>query len=83
LTLMAWNENFEKGWAEIRHLYDTRFYRTWRYYLHFCAAAFRAGNNRCRAVYSGKLSGRLQVSALRPSLLSIRPNLIRSPIAIV
>jgi cyclopropane-fatty-acyl-phospholipid synthase len=45
LTLMAWNENFEKGWAEIKHLYDTRFYRTWRYYLHFCAAAFRAGNN--------------------------------------
>jgi cyclopropane-fatty-acyl-phospholipid synthase len=45
LTLMAWNENFERGWPEIQHLYDARFYRLWRYYLHFCAAAFRAGNN--------------------------------------
>ena len=35
LTLMAWNENFERGWPEIQHLYDARFYRLWRYYLHF------------------------------------------------
>jgi cyclopropane-fatty-acyl-phospholipid synthase len=44
-TLMAWNDNFEKGWPEIQHLYDARFYRLWRYYLQYCAAAFRAGNN--------------------------------------
>jgi cyclopropane-fatty-acyl-phospholipid synthase len=44
-TLMAWNDNFGKGWPEIQHLYDARFYRLWRYYLQFCAAAFRAGNN--------------------------------------
>jgi hypothetical protein len=41
-TLMAWNDNFEKGWPEIQHLYDARFYRLWRYYLQLCAAAFRA-----------------------------------------
>jgi cyclopropane-fatty-acyl-phospholipid synthase len=45
LTLMAWNENFEKGWPEIQHLYTPRFYRLWRYYLQICAAAFRAGTN--------------------------------------
>jgi cyclopropane-fatty-acyl-phospholipid synthase len=44
-TLMAWNDNFKNGWPEIQHLYDARFYRLWRYYLQFCAAAFRAGKN--------------------------------------
>jgi cyclopropane-fatty-acyl-phospholipid synthase len=44
-TLVAWNDNFEKGWPEIQHRYDARFYRLWRYYLQLCAAAFRAGKN--------------------------------------
>ena len=41
-TLMAWYENFEKNWAHLSTKYDATFYRMWRYYLHSCAASFRA-----------------------------------------
>lgn len=41
-TLMAWWENFEKGWAELSARYSKRFHRMWKYYLLSCAAAFRA-----------------------------------------
>ncbi|HEX5034714.1 MAG TPA: cyclopropane fatty acyl phospholipid synthase, partial [bacterium] len=41
-TLMAWWENFEKGWSELSGRYSKRFHRLWRYYLLTCAAAFRA-----------------------------------------
>lgn len=42
LTLMAWFNNFEKGWSELKKNYDERFYRTWKYYLLSCAGGFRA-----------------------------------------
>ena len=41
-TLMAWYENFEAGWPELRGKYDVRFHRMWRYFLLCCAGAFRA-----------------------------------------
>jgi cyclopropane-fatty-acyl-phospholipid synthase len=41
-TLMAWFENFDKSWPEIKHNYDERFYRMWSYYLLTCAGMFRA-----------------------------------------
>jgi cyclopropane-fatty-acyl-phospholipid synthase len=41
-TLMAWHENFERTWPEIKGKYGERFYRMWRYYLLSNAAAFRA-----------------------------------------
>ncbi len=44
-TLMAWFANFDKNWDRIRHLYDERFYRMWKYYLLSCAGAFRAREN--------------------------------------
>lgn len=44
-TLMAWAQNFEAGWAELRENYSDRFYRMWRYYLYQCAASFRARRN--------------------------------------
>ena len=43
-TLMAWHENFERHWPELRHAYDERFYRMWRYYLLSAAGSFRARN---------------------------------------
>lgn len=43
-TLMAWHENFEKAWPQLREDYSERFRRMWRYYLLSCAAAFRARN---------------------------------------
>jgi cyclopropane-fatty-acyl-phospholipid synthase len=42
-TLLAWRENFEKHWPELKATRDERFFRMWRFYLSACAAAFRAG----------------------------------------
>ncbi len=41
-TLMAWYNNFEKAWPDLKDNYDERFYRMWKYYLLSCAGAFRA-----------------------------------------
>jgi len=41
-TLMAWYDNFERSWPELRHKYDERFYRMWRFYLLSCAGGFRS-----------------------------------------
>jgi cyclopropane-fatty-acyl-phospholipid synthase len=41
-TLLAWAHNFEGHWDNIKHQYDERFYRMWRYYLYVCAGLFRA-----------------------------------------
>ena len=43
-TLMAWHRNFEAHWPQLRHAYDERFYRMWRYYLLSAAGSFRARN---------------------------------------
>lgn len=44
-TLMAWWENFDAAWEELRERYDERFYRMWRFYLLSCAGSFRARKN--------------------------------------
>jgi len=41
-TFMAWYQNFEKAWPELKKTHDERFYRIWRYYLLLCAGAFRS-----------------------------------------
>lgn len=41
-TLMAWYENFENAWPELKHNYSERFRRMWRYYLLSAAGGFRA-----------------------------------------
>jgi cyclopropane-fatty-acyl-phospholipid synthase len=41
-TLMAWHENFERAWPDLRATYGERFRRMWRYYLLSCAGGFRA-----------------------------------------
>ncbi|MCG8342585.1 MAG: cyclopropane fatty acyl phospholipid synthase [Chlorobiales bacterium] len=43
-TLKAWHENFERHWPDLKHAYDERFYRMWRYYLLSAAGSFRARN---------------------------------------
>ncbi len=42
LTLMAWWRNFDAAWGGLKHRYDRRFYRMWKYYLMCCAGMFRA-----------------------------------------
>ena len=41
-TLMAWYQNFEDHWGQLKEKYDERFHRMWRYYLLMCAGTFRA-----------------------------------------
>ncbi|MDW3095471.1 MAG: cyclopropane fatty acyl phospholipid synthase [Gammaproteobacteria bacterium] len=41
-TLMAWYNNFNAGWDELKGEYSERFYRMWKFYLQACAGAFRA-----------------------------------------
>ena len=44
-TLRRWRERFLGGEAAVRELgFDTRFMRTWEFYLAYCEAAFAAGN---------------------------------------
>lgn len=52
-TLMCWFDNFSNNWATIKHHYDDRFFRMWKYYLLSCAGAFRArGNQLWQIVFS-------------------------------
>jgi len=44
-TLMAWYENFEKHWPELKSKYDERFYRMWKFYLLSSAGSFRSRKN--------------------------------------
>jgi cyclopropane-fatty-acyl-phospholipid synthase len=41
-TLMAWLQNFEAHWDQLKTRYSERFRRMWRYYLLASAAAFRS-----------------------------------------
>jgi cyclopropane-fatty-acyl-phospholipid synthase len=41
-TLLAWRQNFQKEWPNLRDRYGDRFKRMWEYYLLACAGAFRA-----------------------------------------
>ncbi len=41
-TLLAWHQNFENAWDELKDKYGERFYRMWRFYLLSSAGGFRA-----------------------------------------
>jgi cyclopropane-fatty-acyl-phospholipid synthase len=41
-TLLAWFDNFNKAWPQLKASYPDRFYRMWKYYLLSCAGSFRA-----------------------------------------
>ncbi|GMQ82967.1 MAG: cyclopropane fatty acyl phospholipid synthase [Rhodothermia bacterium] len=44
-TLMAWSDNFESNWDQLRHIYDERFHRMWKYFLLSFAGSSRARRN--------------------------------------
>ncbi len=44
-TLMAWFENFDRAWPQLKEHYGDRFYRMWKYYLLTCAGSFRSRRN--------------------------------------
>jgi cyclopropane-fatty-acyl-phospholipid synthase len=41
-TLMAWWENFDRTYSEIKHKYDRRFYLMWKFYLLAAAGSSRS-----------------------------------------
>jgi cyclopropane-fatty-acyl-phospholipid synthase len=41
-TLMAWFNNFDKNWENIKDRYSERFYRMWKYFLLSSAGSFRS-----------------------------------------
>ena len=41
-TLMAWYDNFNRAWPQLREKYGERFYRMWRFYLLSSAGGFRS-----------------------------------------
>lgn len=41
-TLLAWYENFNANWDDIKEKYGDRFHRMWKYYLLSFAGAFRS-----------------------------------------
>ena len=43
-TLMAWYNNFEASWNQLKNKYGERFYRMWKYFLLSSAGAFRSRN---------------------------------------
>ena len=42
-TLMAWFENFDSGWDQLKAKYGERFYRMWKYYLLYWPDPFAPG----------------------------------------
>ena len=43
MTLDAWIDRFEKNVGAITRMFDERFVRMWRMYLHTASAAFKLG----------------------------------------
>lgn len=41
-TLLAWHTNVDSNWDKLKHKYNHRFRRMWKYYLLSCAATFRS-----------------------------------------
>ncbi len=44
-TLLAWWENFNRAWPDLKQNYDERFYKMWKFYLLSSAGGFRARYN--------------------------------------
>ena len=67
-TLMAWADNFEKGWSSISSLYENpdEFYRMWLYYLYACAAEFRAGRLQLWQIVFAKTTWNTLYQGVRP-----------------
>ncbi len=57
-TLLAWAENFNAGWDQVKDRYGEEFRRRWNFYLYSCAAAFRAGLVRVSQIVYSKRNRR-------------------------
>ncbi|MDB4992238.1 MAG: cyclopropane fatty acyl phospholipid synthase [Parcubacteria group bacterium] len=54
-TLLAWNDNFQAAWPDLKEKYGDRFKRMWEYYLLQFVGAFRCRRNQdWQIVFSAK-----------------------------
>jgi cyclopropane-fatty-acyl-phospholipid synthase len=64
-TLMAWFENFDKNWENLKHNYDDKFYRMWEYYLKSCAGTFRAKKINLWQIVFSKKGSKIEYQSIR------------------
>jgi cyclopropane-fatty-acyl-phospholipid synthase len=64
-TLMAWWQNFDRKWPQLKQKYDNRFYRMWRYYLMSCAGFFRSRKGQLWQLVLSKKSRRAVYRSVR------------------
>ena len=64
-TLMAWHENFNGNWDDIKGNYDERFHRMWDYYLLSCAGSFRSHNNQLWQIMFSGFGSQLDYESVR------------------
>ncbi len=64
-TLMAWYNNFSKGWEKIEKMYEKKFKRMWKYYLLVSAASFRVENNRLWQIVFSKIDNQVKYKNVR------------------
>jgi cyclopropane-fatty-acyl-phospholipid synthase len=70
-TLMAWHQNFENYWPDIKANYNERFYRKWRYYLLSCAGYFRSRQGQLWQIILSKRTKLTQYRSKRTSQIQI------------
>jgi cyclopropane-fatty-acyl-phospholipid synthase len=67
LTLMAWWQNFDAAWPELKHDIHHDFYRFWRYYLMSCAGFFRSRQGQLWQVVLSKKTRNQAYASWRPA----------------
>ncbi|MFN7097825.1 MAG: class I SAM-dependent methyltransferase, partial [Gammaproteobacteria bacterium] len=73
-TLMAWHNNFNKNWDNLKNHYDQKFHRMWNYYLLSCAGSFRARHIQLwQIVFSKGISGGYQAPRYSATTKKIEP----------
>ena len=64
-TLMAWNENFQEAWPELKKDYSEEFKRMQEYYILSCAGSFRAGESQLWQIVFSKKGENVDYESIR------------------
>ncbi len=64
-TLLAWADRFDRNWNSLKHRYNDRFYRMWKYYLLSCAGLFRSRQGQLWQVVFSKRARRQKYQSIR------------------
>ncbi len=64
-TLLAWADRFDRNWNSLKHRYNERFYRMWKYYLLSCAGLFRSRQSQLWQIVFSKRARREKYQSIR------------------